>query len=220
MKRKRAHRSATRAGDAAQQPGQAPPAYGARLRMRALASSLERLSATRANSRLGLICDIAVAVVLLGEGIRQGPTPVGATLVCLAGLVVFSFVEYAFHRWLFHGSLPAFERGHRKHHEQPLGYDSLPFFLPPLAMLALAALLATLLPVAGAMLFTAALATGYALYGLSHWIIHARRFRSMPARRWAAVHHVHHHHADTNFGVTTAFWDIVFGTRYSQRRAT
>jgi sterol desaturase/sphingolipid hydroxylase (fatty acid hydroxylase superfamily) len=109
------------------------------------------------------------------------------------------------------------EQGHHKHHQQPLAYDALPFFLPPLAMLALAATLTLVLPIGLAWLLSGGLAAGYAVYGLSHTSIHSIHFRHSLPRRWAAAHHIHHYHPDKNFGVTTPLWDIVLGTRYTSK---
>jgi glycosyltransferase 2 family protein len=104
--------------------------------------------------------------------------------------------------------------GHGKHHADPHGYDALPFFAPPLGMIALAGVLALVLPVSMALLLAGSLAAGYAAYGLVHTAIHAFRFRNTVLVRWAANHHIHHHHHERNFGVTTPLWDFVFGTRY------
>jgi sterol desaturase/sphingolipid hydroxylase (fatty acid hydroxylase superfamily) len=99
-----------------------------------------------------------------------------------------------------------------------LGYESLPFFLPPLAALGVAATLATVSSMTFALLLTGGLAAGYAAYGLSHSIIHNARFRYVLPRRWAAAHHIHHCHPDQNFGVTTPLWDVVLKTRYISNR--
>lgn len=99
-----------------------------------------------------------------------------------------------------------------------LGYDSLPFFLTPLAILALAGLLDLAAPTAVALLFAGAFAAGYVAYGLSHWAIHNIRFRNTLVRRWAADHHIHHYHTDKNFGVTTPLWDMLLRTRYVSTR--
>jgi dihydroceramide fatty acyl 2-hydroxylase len=174
------------------------------------------LATTRANARAGLVADTAVSLLLLGAGVALGDLrTVAVALTILAGLLTFSFVEYCFHRWLFHGNLGAMALGHRRHHDDPQGYDALPFFMPPLAMLALAGVLTTLLPTSVALLLTGALAAGYAAYGLSHTAIHTKRFRSQFVRRWAGSHHIHHHHPQRNFGVTTPLWDILLGTRYA-----
>lgn len=180
---------------------------------------LARLATTRANARAGLVADCAVSAGLFAAGLsRHDATLRGALLAIVAGLLLFSFIEYAFHRWLFHGGRGVAESGHRKHHAEPQGDDALPFFLPPLGMLALAAALTIALPVPAALLFAAALAAGYAAYGLAHTAIHAVRFRTPVLMRWAARHHIHHHHPQRNFGVTTPLWDVLLGTRYSPVR--
>lgn len=178
--------------------------------------AIARMSSTRANYWVGQTADFMVSFALLGAAFWYDHSrPLQAALVFLLGLFIFSFIEYAFHRWLFHGVVPLFEQGHTLHHAKPLGYDSLPFFFPPAVVLLLAAALALVLPVAVALLLTGAIALGYALYGFSHLIIHRRgRFHHPLARKWAAVHHVHHHHPDKNYGVTSPLWDFLLGTWY------
>lgn len=179
-----------------------------------------RLSATRANSRAGIAADIAIGVVLLLEGLRRSDLRlVPALLTVLSGLLLFSLVEYCFHRWLFHGAKQAMQQGHQQHHDDPLGHGALPFFLPPLGMLLLAGMFDIAMPTTYALLLAGALACGYAAYGLGHTVIHNTRFRNPLSRRWAAIHHIHHHHPDKNFGVTTPLWDIVLGTRYVSNRS-
>lgn len=186
---------------------------------RSISQSIVRMSATRANSRIGLACDVALVFVLLYSGTRRHDVlPITALLTIFLGLVLFSLVEYCFHRWVFHGPRQVLEQGHRKHHQDPWGHDSLPFFLPPLGMLGLAALLVMFFPATIALLLSGGMAFGYAAYGLSHWAIHRIRFRYSLPRRWAAAHHVHHHHPNRNFGVTTPLWDIMLRTRYGSKR--
>jgi sterol desaturase/sphingolipid hydroxylase (fatty acid hydroxylase superfamily) len=172
------------------------------------------MSETRENHYAGLACDVLISLVLLSIGLRRAEAhPALAVATLLAGVLLFTLIEYSFHRWLFHKPVPLFEPGHRKHHQDPLGHDSLPFFLPPVLVLMLAGLFALALPEAYALLLAGGIAAGYAAYGLSHVVIHATRFRHPLARRWAASHHVHHYHPDCNFGVTTPLWDILLGTR-------
>jgi len=186
---------------------------------RRLLQPIERMSTTRANSRLGLVADFATGGALLYTGVRSDSVrPAAAIAAGLAGLVLFSFVEYCFHRWLFHGPAEAFREGHHKHHQEPRGYDSLPFFFAPIAILLLAGLLDMAAPMTIALLLSGGFAAGYAAYGLSHTVIHGMRFRHPLARRWAALHHIHHFHPDRNFGVTTPLWDIVLKTRYVPAR--
>jgi 4-hydroxysphinganine ceramide fatty acyl 2-hydroxylase len=44
--------------------------------------------------------------------------PLAALLAIALGLFAFSFVEYFFHRWMFHTRIPLFAQGHRMHHER------------------------------------------------------------------------------------------------------
>ncbi len=183
-------------------------------------SALARLSSTKFNAYAGLGCDVGVGLALLGAGVYTNRSGTWAPVATVGiGLLAFSLIEYCFHRWLFHTGDSSMREGHDKHHEDPHGYDALPFFFPPLGMLLLAAVLAFVLPVSTALLLAGSTAAGYAAYGVAHTIIHAIRFRSRPAVRWASNHHIHHHHPDCNFGVTTPLWDIVLGTRYVPARA-
>jgi sterol desaturase/sphingolipid hydroxylase (fatty acid hydroxylase superfamily) len=182
-------------------------------------ASFERMAVTEANQRAAFFTDTGMCLGLVAIAIvRQDTQPVTAVLAFGTGLFSFSLVEYCFHRWLFHGPEHAMERGHRRHHASPLGIDSLPFFVPPMFLVAIVALLSKAMPLSYALLFTGAIAGGYFLYGQCHAWIHRTRFQNMLGRRWAANHHIHHHHPHSNYGVTSPLWDIVFGTRYSPRR--
>ncbi len=183
---------------------------------------IARMSATKANNRAGLVVDVSVGLLLTYEGLRHKDLQLApAVLTVAAGLLLFSLVEYCFHRWLFHGSrsLQVMEQGHSKHHKDPLGDDTLPFFLPPLILLGLAGVFWLAMPASYAFLMAGAMGCGYAVYGLSHFAMHIRRFRQPLIKRWAANHHIHHHHPDKNFGVTSPLWDIVLGTRYVSKSA-
>jgi sterol desaturase/sphingolipid hydroxylase (fatty acid hydroxylase superfamily) len=189
-------------------------------RFAALFGLLARLSVTKFNARMGMALDLGVSLVLLAVGLSSNTFGISiAVFTVLAGLFAFSLVEYVFHRWLFHGHANSARDGHDKHHADPHGYDALPFFLPPLGMLVLTALFASMAPWSIAFLLSGSLAAGYAAYGVAHMIIHATRFRTRFAVRWAANHHIHHNHPECNFGVTSPLWDVVLGTRYVPARA-
>lgn len=174
-----------------------------------------KMSRTPANYWGEFVLDIPVGIVLIFEGLRhRGTHPATVFSTILIGLFLFSFCEYFFHRWLFHGSMPLMVEGHRAHHANPLGYDALPFFLPFLLLMALLGIFVLLMPVSYALLLAGTLDVGYVTYGLSHFIIHHIRFRRRMLKRWAANHHIHHYHPETNFGVTTPLWDVLLSTRF------
>ncbi len=182
---------------------------------RASLDAIVRMSSTRTNYWAEVVVDSALAVLLSWEGWRRHTGgALTATLAVLLGLFAFSFVEYFFHRWMFHTRVPLFAEGHRLHHERPLGYDSLPFFLPGAVLLTLTGLGVLILPAGFALLLMGAVTFGYIIYGLSHFTIHHVRFRQPLLRSWAAHHHVHHYHPDSNFGLTTPLWDVLLGTHY------
>lgn len=182
--------------------------------MRKGVDAIVRMSSTRTNYWGELAVDVVLGATLMIEGARRHPGALVGTLAIALGLFAFSFVEYFFHRWMFHTRIPLFAQGHNLHHERPLGYDSLPFFLPAAILLALTAVFVALMPTGFALLLASAITFGYILYGLAHFIIHHVRFKQPLLRRWAAAHHVHHYHPDSNFGVTTPLWDVLLGTRY------
>lgn len=177
-----------------------------------------RMSTTRANYWLEFAFTGSLATALLGAGagLHRGSW-LAAFVTVLTGLITFSFIEYLFHRWIFHGPESMYRRGHDAHHLNPGGYDALPFFLPSAILLGLTSLFALTMPRSLACLLGGTIAFGYVAYGLSHFTIHARRFRHPWLRDWAANHHVHHHHPDANFGVTTSLWDHLLCTRHKRR---
>ena len=62
---------------------------------------------------------------------------------------------------------------------------------------------------------TVGLLFGYLWYLVVHDTVHRRRVRRGSLLYELKIHHARHHHAKTpgNFGVTSSFWDRVFGTR-------
>jgi sterol desaturase/sphingolipid hydroxylase (fatty acid hydroxylase superfamily) len=183
--------------------------------LRSGVDAIVRMSSTRTNYWAELGVDTTLGALLVVEGWRMhAGSPLVALLAIGLGLFAFSFIEYFFHRWMFHTRVPLFEQGHRTHHEQPLGYDSLPFFLPAVVLLTLAGLFVLIMPAGFALLMAGAITFGYITYGLSHFTIHHVRFKHPWLRRWAGAHHIHHYHPDSNFGLTTPLWDVLLGTRY------
>ncbi len=180
-----------------------------------LLNSISKMARTPLNYWAEFVVDIPVGAGLIGAGLRGNElNHVAVFLTILLGLFLFSLIEYSFHRWLFHGSVQILAQGHRAHHENPLGYDSLPFFLPALVLLTTAGVLVLFMPANLTFLLIGTISLGYVTYGLSHFTIHHHRFQYALARNWAAKHHIHHYHPDANFGVTTPLWDIVLGTLF------
>ncbi len=80
-------------------------------------SALVRMCATRTNYWAEFGVDMTLVVVLIFEGWRRHTGgPLAVLLAVAIGLLAFSFVEYFFHRWLFHTRISLLAEGHRMHY--------------------------------------------------------------------------------------------------------
>lgn len=148
---------------------------------------------------------------LASRSIREG-----LVLAVLAGLAIWSVVEYAMHRFVFHGVEP-FQRMHGEHHRRPHALIATPTALS-LAMIAgLFWLPATLLT--GRWFGSAStlgLTAGYLVYGIVHHALHHWQARGAWMRKCKRRHAIHHRSPQVNFGVTMSWWDRVFKTKNTE----
>ncbi|MFM9027223.1 MAG: sterol desaturase family protein [Bacteroidota bacterium] len=136
------------------------------------------------------------------------------------GMIVFSFVEYLIHRFVFHFHA---ETEHAKqiqysihgiHHEFPRDKDRL--VMPPIMSVVLASLFLILfLGLFGlnGWIFFGGFMSGYSTYLVIHYAVHAWR---PPDNflKYLWKHHSLHHYAGTDvaFAVSMPLWDMLFGT--------
>ena len=130
------------------------------------------------------------------------------------GLVVWTAIEYLLHRFVLHGIAP-FKRWHEQHHERPTALICVPTLLS--ASLIVALVFLPTLAVGGlwgACALTLGVLTGYLLYGIAHHATHHWQAEGAWLQRRKRWHALHHHDAGRlgGFGVTSAFWDHVFGS--------
>src|SRR4051795_4089761 len=91
---------------------------------------LARLGMGSTNYWLTFISDPLTVVFFIFWEIfilRSRPWLVGLTF--LTGLVTWTFVEYAFHRWIYHKGSTAAHAGHLVHHESPEILIAMPWFV-------------------------------------------------------------------------------------------
>lgn len=138
-------------------------------------------------------------------------------VACVAGVLGWSFLEYAIHRFVAHVFTfeTTFRREHLRHHRERNYYASTGQ-KARLAAMVTAALGVVSVPVVGwvhGAAFTLSLVATYLVYEWVHRDLHVRAPWGAYGR-WARRHHLHHHHADPNMnhGVTSPLWDWVFGT--------
>lgn len=136
------------------------------------------------------------------------------SLSVVAGAATWTFAEYQLHRWVLH-HVPYVRDMHEAHHDDQKALIGTPPFLS-LAIVVFLVLLPAIL-LAGFSYgagFTAGIALGYFFYivvhhGVHHWKLRPGSYMYKLKHR----HALHHHFNDEgNYGVTTGFWDKVFGT--------
>lgn len=180
---------------------------------------LERMSRMQPSTVLAVYLPVvAVAIYLAVTGGTSVPLTIG---MMLAGAFFWTLFEYFFHRHFFHfnATTPLQHKIlftiHGVHHQHPNDKDRL--VMPITVSIPLAALFGLLfVSTMGNMGwgFFAGFAAGYVSYDMMHYAIHhVRRPRSELFRR-IRRHHLAHHFKDTRlgFGVSSCFWDRVFGT--------
>lgn len=153
---------------------------------------------------------LVAAVYLLIAGLGW----VSAARWCV-GLAALTLVEYAVHRWIFHGAerlAPGWYNAiHGAHHRFPSGPGRRIVPLTHSLPVALAGWLA--LP-AGVL---SGVVTGY----LAYEVVHALCHRSGPlphALGRLRRHHALHHAGNNAYGVTSMIWDRLLGTMPVRRR--
>ncbi|MEJ7610769.1 MAG: sterol desaturase family protein [Ferruginibacter sp.] len=147
-------------------------------------------------------------------------------LVYVGGIFFWTFMEYVLHRFAFHHH-PNTERGkrinyvlHGNHHEYPRDRERL--FMPVVPSLIIASLFFFIFYlILGRYVFPffPGFMLGYLVYGSMHYAIHAWN----PPFKWMKGlwrnHHLHHYkHSDMGFGVSSTFWDHVFGTMFDLKK--
>lgn len=143
--------------------------------------------------------------------------PNGAWLELLAlvlvGLLGWTLIEYALHRFVLHGVQP-FRRWHSEHHERPTALICAPTILSATLIVLLVFLPAMLLGDRWhACALTLGLLIGYLSYAAAHHAIHHWPANNKWLRNRKRAHALHHHLRQPGFyGVSSGIWDEVFRT--------
>ncbi|GBD87468.1 fatty acid hydroxylase superfamily protein [bacterium BMS3Abin03] len=144
----------------------------------------------------------------------------------IAGIFIWTLTEYTLHRFVFHfhtksnfGQRITF-MFHGVHHDYP--NDTKRLVMPPSVSIPLAIgfffLFRAILGDGIVAPFYIGFIGGYLFYDISHYAIH---HFNMHGKFWLAVknHHMLHHYQndELGYGVSSPFWDIVFGTNFSTK---
>jgi sterol desaturase/sphingolipid hydroxylase (fatty acid hydroxylase superfamily) len=180
---------------------------------------LERLSIAR--PILPALVYTPLGCYLLWRSAHDGVSSGRALGAYVAGLLIWSLLEYVSHRFSFHhapetpGEVAYGYVVHGAHHAYP--EDSRHWMIPFVVTLPIAAALFLLFAWAGGRIGVAAFGGfihGYLAYDLLHYFMHRGRLPTALGRYLRQYHMVHHFKMhDRHFGVSSPLWDYVFRTR-------
>lgn len=156
---------------------------------------------------------VPALAVLLNSVAPQGRWAAQLLLV-LAGLIAWSAIEYVLHRFVLHRVRP-FRAWHEAHHDRPTALICAPTLLS--SMLIVALVFGPLWLLGGlwrACALTLGVVSGYLAYAITHHATHHWRANSRWLRKRKRWHALHHHSigGPSCYGVTSGFWDHVFGS--------
>jgi sterol desaturase/sphingolipid hydroxylase (fatty acid hydroxylase superfamily) len=184
---------------------------------------LERL--TRAHIAIPVSIFVTFSIALLYWSITQtNLSPWFSASMFSLGLLLFTWVEYMTHRYVFHMKTYTQAREkiqyliHGVHHEFPKDKDRLA--MPPLLSVTIATILLLVLKVLlGDVVFSflPGFMVGYTAYISIHYLVHAYP----PPKgffKFLWVNHSIHHYRDGEiiFGVSSPLWDYIYGTMHER----
>jgi len=164
--------------------------------------------------------DLCIIAGLIGLGLSKGVDIAAFWWLIPAGVFTWTLVEYLMHRFAFHYEAEN-ETGkkliymlHIIHHDHPTDSDKL--YQPPLVNITIIALLFGffyLLMGNLVYLFLPGIIFGYLAYSTIHFVIHKFKPPFEFLKPLWRHHNLHHYRfQDKAFGVSSPFWDFIFGT--------
>lgn len=149
-----------------------------------------------------------------------------ASLLFIAGIIIWTFTEYTLHRFVFHYE-PSSNWGkkihfiiHGVHHAYPK--DSKRLVMPPAVSIPLAVIFYTIyeniLGPKYVTIFYVGFLIGYLIYDMTHYAVHHLTIHNK-FFLFIKNHHMKHHYKDATrgFGVSQPAWDYILGTDFSDK---
>nr|XP_002126665.1 fatty acid 2-hydroxylase [Ciona intestinalis] len=145
-------------------------------------------------------------------------------VVFVSGILLWTFLEYGLHRWLFHSEPPKTSYFlitlhfllHGQHHKVPFDSGRLVFPPVPASMLFLIAysVFRLCFVVGVADIVSAGVILGYVGYDMTHYYLHYGQPKRGSYFDRLRAYHVRHHFESPNlgFGISSKLWDYPFQT--------
>ncbi|TQD86641.1 hypothetical protein C1H46_027767 [Malus baccata] len=164
---------------------------------------------------------LPVVFYAISVSVRMGHTFPEVALTVVAGIFVWTLMEYTLHRFLFHIETKSYWGNtlhyllHGCHHKHPM--DGLRLVFPPAATAILCIPFWNMVKLMSSPTFAPALfgggLLGYVMYDCTHYYLHHGQPTSEVPRNLKRYHLNHHFRIqDKGFGITSSIWDRVFGT--------
>nr|XP_023026295.1 fatty acid 2-hydroxylase [Leptinotarsa decemlineata] len=178
---------------------------------------------------------IIIYFVIIGTNkyvqITKDSTPMGpVALSVVEGVILWTLIEYSLHRWVFHIEPSGKSKAmiyfhfviHGLHHKVPFDPKRLVFPPFPAAIIAftLYQTLSVLIPDSNRLLVLAGGLAGYVIYDMIHFYLHHGSPKENGYFYHLKRYHNQHHfaHDDLGFGISSMFWDKIFGTALKLRK--
>lgn len=144
-------------------------------------------------------------------------------LVFILGMITWTFMEYSLHRFLFHMEVYMLDSRylraihytiHGVHHAFPMDQGRLvfPIVLAIPLYFVVWSILSAIWPACMINTLCSGMIWTYMGYDMGHYYLH----HSQPNKivEYRKKYHMYHHYKDSDngYGITTSFWDKVFGT--------
>ena len=190
-------------------------------------SFLNRLIFTNSLFAVSVYFFIALTITVYGFFRVEIALSRGLLLV-LAGLLIFSLVEYFTHRFLYHSDEDYAENKnwqylvHGIHHVYPKEHGLLALPIPfALAINAVLFFLFSIVVGNDIYFLFPGFLSGYATQLYIHYLVHTRKPPKNIFRFFWKHHMLHHYSSEKEaFGVITPLWDMVFGTMPRKNRTS
>ena len=177
--------------------------------------------APKTNSMAAISTYVVISIIIFFYGLFNIENSILIKLsLLLGGVLVFTFLEYVFHRFVYHSGEDYLAeenwqfKVHGVHHVHPTDKDLLAMPIP-LAILLSAIFFGIFYLIMGlnTFFFWPGFFTGYAAYLYVHYIVHTRKPPQNAFKILWSHHHLHHYvYDDKAYGVSSPLWDVIFRT--------
>ena len=175
-----------------------------------------QLSESKTNYWATYVVDLSLMSFFLAwDSVRVHVGSLRMLALFVIGAFAWTFIEYVFHRWVYHFGFAVTREGHQRHHDEPTAYIAMPWMITPLLFLPIQFSMDRL-HVAGSSSFLAGFFAGFIAYSFTHHSLHHYKMPFAWLRHLQSQHRIHHAIPDANYGVTMRFWDRVFGTEFTK----